>query len=731
MTKNLVTIVKRDGAIELFDIQKIKQSIANAVEQTGVSALELESKLDQFIKTGITTKEIQENIIQHALQLATAQSPEWLDVAGKALAADMWANFDLRKKSFKDIVKYNIQMGAYSKELSMYSDEQLDEIGAIVNNSRDLLHSHSSLVTVKNKYLGKHELNQTMHAVNALRFGQYELPETRMQFVKECYEALSLRKTSLATPFMSNMRQGGNNASCFILAMEDDLTSIFDNIKRAADISKRGGGLGIFIGYLRAKGSSVNGNDNAAGSVTSWCKIINATMVATNQNGKRAGAATVALPLWHADIQDFLDMQSEHGDLRTKSYDIFPQVTVPDLFMQRDKKNAMWTTFCPFEVKQKLGIDVRGLYGDKFEKAYESVEKAFIAGKLKVGSQVKARDLMKIIMRSQFETGLPYMAFIDEMNRRNPNAGNKDSYGIVCANLCCESYSNVMPDTMAHVCSLASVNLANICNLKELASITKLTTKMLEYGLHLTKAPTDITALHLKTFRTIGIGMMGLHDYLAKHHMTYKNLDLISEIAEIIELSAAEESVVLAKRFGTFGAFETSTWKSGKQVNYFKAHSKTRIQQWENLQKNIDKHGIRHSQLTSPAPTTSTSLYQQASATFLPVYSAFFAESNKNGDLLVAAKYLKENPLGYGKTLAKFDAKEIIDIASAIQKFTDTGISMELLFDQNKDNFKAKDLYDAIHYAYESKIKTIYYIRSIKKNATLERAEESCLSCAG
>jgi ribonucleoside-diphosphate reductase alpha chain len=287
-----------------------------------------------------------------------------------------------------------------------------------------------------------------------------------------------------------------------------------------------------------------------------------------------------------------------------------------------------------------------------------------------------------------------------------------------------------MPDDMAHTCSLSSINLANIEDMEELAHVTKMTTKMLEYGLHLTRAPADITAKHIKTFRTIGIGIMGLHDFLAKRRMSYKRLDVIAEIAEVIQLSAAQESVELAKRFGSFEAYDTSTWKTGEQTDYFKGNSKNKKQDWENLQKEIDKYGIRHSQLTSPAPTTSTSIFQEASATFLPVYSAFFAESNKSGDLIVAAKYLKENPIGYGKTLIKFEAKEIIDIASAIQQFTDTGISMELLFNHNNPDFKAKDLWDALHYAHEKKIKTIYYIRSVKKNATLERSEDTCVACS-
>jgi len=460
-----IFITKRDGTKEPYDVSKIKKSIQMASEGLDVNPLELESKFDQFLKPGIKTRDIQLNVIQHAIQLATPSAPDWVNVAGRALAMDEWANFPLRGRSFKEVVHYNINKGLYTKDLlSFYTDDDLEELGACVKMNRDLDYSYASLITAKKKYLGKFELNQYMHLVNAMRFGQLEPVETRLKFVKEVYNALSLRKISLATPFLSNLRKGGNIASCFILAVEDDLDSIFNNIKRVAHISKNGGGLGIFLGYIRAKGSDVNGYPNAAGSVVQWIKIFNDTLVAVNQGGKRSGAGTIALPIWHNDIQDFLDIQTEHGDLRLKAYDIFPQVTIPDIFMERDRNKGPWTTFCPFEVKKKLGIDVRGMYGDDFTAAYLKIEEAAAAGKLAVTRKIdNARDLMKIIMRTQFDTGLPYIAFTDTINEFNPNKNDNNGHvGIPCVNLCTESFSNVKPDELGHVCNLASIVLGNI-----------------------------------------------------------------------------------------------------------------------------------------------------------------------------------------------------------------------------------------------------------------------------
>ncbi len=731
-----IMVEKRDGTKEPYDVSKIKKSIQMAAEGQDVNPLELESKFDQFLKNGIKTRDIQLNVIQHAIQLATPSAPDWVNVAGRALAMDEWANFPLRGKSFREVVHYNVQKGNYTKELiEHYTDVELDELGAAVKMSRDLDYSYASLVTAKKKYLGAFELNQHMHMVNAMRFGQNEPKETRVKFVKEVYNALSARKISLATPFLSNLRKGGNVASCFIIAVEDDLDSIFDNVKRVALISKNGGGLGIYLGNLRAKGSYVNGYANAAGTVVQWVKILNDTLVAVNQGGKRAGAGTIALPIWHNDVMDFLDMQTEHGDPRLKAYDVFPQLTVPDIFMERDEQKGSWVTFCPFEVKNKLGIDVRGLYGEAFTEAYLKIEEAFEAGKLQVARKIEnARDLMKIIMRVQFETGLPYIAFTDTINEVNPNKGDIVPHiGIPNVNLCTESFSNVQPDEMGHVCNLASIVLGNIKDFKELGKISALTTKILDYGISLTNAPDKITEKHNNRYRTIGIGLQGLHDHLAREYLNFKDLDYIREISECVEYHAALASVELAKRFGSFEAYEYSEWKNGNRVNQFKKHASGKYD-WDYLQSQIDQFGMRNSQLTSPAPNTSTSIYMDSSASVLPVYDAFFSEDNKNGTMVVIAKFLKENPLGYGKTFPKHTATEIIDVVAELQKFIDTGCSMELIFDQRKESFNAKDLYDAIHYAWKKKIKAIYYIRTIKNNASIDEArpaEADCVACAG
>lgn len=716
-----INVVKRNGQQEPYDVSKVKQSVAFACEGTDVNPIMLEARLDLFIKDGITSKEIQENIIQHALQLASPEDPQWLYVAGHAFAMNEQHNWFAKGISFKQMVKQGIKSGIYTKDMKAFSDANLDLAEALIDYSRDLKHSYSSLVTSKYKYQNGGELVQHMHVLNALRFSSVEKSGLSL---KETYDVLSNREFSLATPFMSNLRSGGNTASCFIIAPEDSLESLMRVMTNAAQISKSGGGVGVYMGFVRAHGSEVRGRKNSAGSIVNWIKILNDIGVAVDQGGKRAGAIKVSLPSWHNDIDKFLDMQLEHGDHRSRAYDVFPNMICHDIFMERVENAKPWVTFCPHEVKQKLGLDVRGKFCEDFEKLYLEVEEAAYAGKLEVFKiYPDAKALMKQAMRAMFEAGLPDLTFIDEVNRMNPNKGDPLAIGILGPNLCVESFSNVVPDKYSHVCNLGSIVMGNIESMEHLGEVTRKAVRILNAGIELTEHPTPSTRAHNQRYRTIGVGLMGVNDYLAKNYTNYYNTEIAKEIAECVQWNAVCESALLAQKYGSFEAFEHSEWKNGNMIRHYKEHT-TGLYDWDYAQSLIDKYGMCNSQLTSPAPTTSTSIFQDASPSFLPLFDAYYTEDNKTGIMPVAAKFLDLNPLGYALRQSDYEQSQIVDFTSELQKFTDTGLSMEIIFDMNKEGFTAKTVYDTILHAWKKKLKTVYYIRS-------ETVQPSvCLACS-
>jgi ribonucleoside-diphosphate reductase alpha chain len=726
-------VTKRDGRKELFDVNKIKQVIQWAVVDLDVNPLVLESKFDEFIQDGISTDDIQQNIIYHSRILCSPTEPEWSVVAGRLQTMLRWKETQIFEKSFNYYIKEQIKNGIYKHpSISKWTKNEIIKLGEAIVQNRDLNHSYASVLTANKKYLSKNECIQQMFMVNAMIIASVETKENRLDIAKKIYDGLSTRKISLATPWLSNLRQNKNISSCFILQSNDDINSIFDNVKNSALISKNGGGIGLDLSKIRAKGSEINGAKNASKGVLSWSKIFNDVAVAVDQGGKRAGAITINIPIWHRDIEDFLTIQTENGDFREKSFDIFPQIALHDLFMKEVTKEngGIWHTFCPHEIKQVLGFDITELYGKDFASNYRKCITAYNNNKLNNVGVYNAKDFLKEIMKTQFETGLPYLTFIDQINEHNPNSHIGT---IPCANLCTESYSVVKGDELAHTCNLASIVVGRIESNEEMIEMSKLCTRILDNGIQLTNPPIKESKKHNELFRTIGIGIQGLHDYVAKNNLHWKSYKKFQELAELIEFGAIQESIELAKERGKYPAFENSKWDTGEMITHFKKYSSGNVD-WDSIETGLEKHGIRNSQLTSPAPNTSTSIFMDASAGIMPVYSGFYNEDNAVGKFSVFGMYIKENPLSYEATASRQNQDELTKVVSALQKFVDTGISAEYIFDHNKDGFSAKSLYDTIISAWKNKTKAIYYIRTIKKGNNIDDVigiESVCSGCSG
>lgn len=367
----------------------------------------------------------------------------------------------------------------------------------------------------------------------------------------------------------------------------------------------------------------------------------NDTAIAVNQGGRRAGAVTVGVDIWHLDVPEFLEMQAENGDQRRKAYDVFPQLIITDEFMRRVVNKEDWTLVDPFEVSTKLGIELAQLWGKEFEKAYRLIEEK-IGTEITLYKRVNARDLFKTIMRSQVETGMPYLAFKDTINRANPN---KHEGYIPGTNLCCESFSNVSPGKYAHCCNLVSLNLANLKD-NEIERISAVAVRILDNTIDLTIAPFTEAKNHNDKYRTIGVGCMGLADWLAKRQLNYDSLDEINQLFEEMGYWCTQASMELAIERGTYEAFEGSEWSQGKligakPVEWFleNAYKKER---WVKLAEDIKTYGIRNSHITAIAPNTSSSLVQGCTASVLPVYSRFFYDKWAKGTVPIAPPFIHD-----------------------------------------------------------------------------------------
>ena len=736
-----ISVVRRDGSFTPLNITKIRSVVEWATAGYNVNPITLEAGLTTRLRNGVTTREIQDNLIDCALGMCSPEEPEWRYVAGRLHIWSLWKDTQVARGfgygNYVAAVQSQIDAKRYDRAILKYSTEELARAGSWINREWDKDYDYAGAVLLTKRYLLTNELPQEAFLTCALLLAAVEKPEVRLSVARSFYEAIAKRKISLATPILANLRiPNGSLSSCFIIGMDDNLESIFEEITNAARISKNGGGVGVNVSRIRATGSWVMGKDNASGGVIPWIKLLNDTAIAVNQGGRRAGAVTVGLDIWHLDVPEFLEMQAENGDRRRKAYDVFPQLVIVDEFMRRVKNKEMWTLVDPYEVKQQLGIDLAEKWGDGFEAVYATIE-AELDRKITLYKKVDARELFKHIMRSQVETGMPYLAFKDTINRANPN---KHEGYIPGVNLCCESFSNVKPGLEAHCCNLVSLNLANVEE-SEIPEVSRLAVRILDNTIDITKPPFADSKVHNDKYRTIGVGCMGLADWLAKHHLGYSSLPEISSLFEEVAYWCTFASSQLALERGAYAAFAGSEWSKGKllgskTVTEIQARSNN-PERWAQLAERIKTHGIRNSHITAIAPNTSSSLVQGCTASILPVYSKFFYDKWAKGTVPIAPPFIQDCFWFYRENKS-LDQKVVIKAVATMQQWIDTGISMELLFNLNQGVYfpdeperavKAKDIFETLLMAWDEGCKAVYYVRTVQKDDFKEK-NEGCAACA-
>ena len=729
-----------------------RSEIIKVCEGLEIDLQSFENYLDSIYSQNISSEKIQDILINYAVSMTSFEESDWTYLAGKLLMRKtqegVFKNRGFSYGNFYETIKKMVELGVYDSRLKEYGEEEIRELEKEIDISRDMIYDYAGANMFVNRYLLKYsgkifELPQEVFMCIAMLLAINE--ENRVLVAKNFYNALSLKKISLATPILANLRvPNGNLSSCFITAMDDNIESIFYNIDTIAKISKNGGGAGLNISRIRAKNSMVNGYHNASGGVIPWIKIINDTAVAVNQQGRRAGAVTVALDSWHLDIESFLELQTENGDQRGKAYDIYPQVVVSDLFMERIEKNLEWTLLDPYEIRMKYGVELCELYGEEFEKKYLEIEKDRDITLKKV---VKARELFKEIMKTQIETGMPYIFFKDRANLMNHNS----HVGMIGnGNLCMESFSNFSPSRdfkedidensgvrkvnlgEVHTCNLVSLNLAEI-EREELEKNVSIAVRILDNTIDLTKTPIKESDKHNKNYRAIGVGTMGLADYLAREYMIYEESILeIDELFEEIALYSLKSSALLAKERGSYPMFKGSQWDRGvffqKYEKWYLENSKY-SQKWKEVFELVKEYGIRNGELTAVAPNTSTSLLMGSTASVNPTFSRFYIEKNQKGAVPRVVKYLKDRSWFYPE-FKNVDPQTYVKIMGRIGKWTTQGVSMELIFDLNK-NIRAKDIYDTLMTAWKEGCKSVYYIRTIQKSTNIMNEKEECESCSG
>ncbi len=761
LEKNLLRVTKRSGKTEKFSTEKLRKTWERA-------AIGLEEKcpfdelFDIFkitLTDGIETKNILKQLRKSAIDLVTVENINWQIVAGRLYSLEFFGEVARNRGiSFDEIYtsdawfshfKNYCEQDLYSNKFAdAYSDEQILAAGKWLDRDRDFTYIYSTMLAFDRRYLLNpnkilHELPQEMYLAVALFLAIPEKPENRMEVARKIYEVCSKQELSLPTPTLLNARtQFHQLSSCFKLNVDDDLRSIYHSIENMAQISKFGGGVGVYLGHVRSKGSAIRGVKGSSGGVIPWTRVINDTATAVNQLGSRLGAISPTLDIWHRDINDFLNLQTESGDIRSKAFDVFPAVSVPDIFMRRVKAGAEWTLFDPHEVFKITGQKMENLFDIDFEKFYEKCE---IDDRLQLREKISAKDLMKEMLKTAVETGMPYVFFRDTVNRVNPNKHVGNVYSTqLCTEICQNtSESKFVEEVFENekvqiryepgdtvVCNLASINVSKVNTDAKIKEVFPVAMRVLDNVISLNFYPIRESELTAKKYRPVGLGFMGLAEHLACSGISYDSSNAREHVDELFEkfaFATLDASEKLSEERGQYELFPGSEWSKGllfgRDEKWYTENAKT-DRDWSGLISKIKKNGLRFGYHLAPAPNTSTSGVVGTTAGLLPVYKKFFVETNVIAPTVTVAPNLSQQNFWHYKEYQNLDMKDVIDLMARVYKWVDQSVSFEWMM--NPEQTSPADLFSWYIRAWESGIKTVYYLRSMSGDANAV-----CESCSG
>lgn len=726
----------------------IIRGIQNDYDRTHYDIEQLYLKFYSFLKPDFTQKQYLKALIKAAAELTSKESPNWEYIAARFLVyenhLDIQENCAKRQiTSFREKIRILTEEGLYGRYmLENYTADEIDTLESYLDNTRDYLFNYSGLDLILKRYLIHDVDGKNLESVQEMFMGiamHLAIPEkdNKVEFAKALYDILSTLKVTMATPTMSNARKPFHQlSSCFIDTVPDSLDGIYRSIDNFAQVSKHGGGMGLYFGKVRSNGSDIRGFKGVAGGVLRWVRLANDTAVAVDQLGVRQGSVAVYLDAWHKDLPEFLQLKTNNGDDRQKAHDVFPAVSYPDLFWKLAKDNieATWYMFDPHEVEQVMGYALEDSYGEEWErKYYDCVRNPNLSKRT-----MAVKDMVRLIIRSMTETGTPFTFYRDAVNAANPN---KHQGMIYSSNLCTEIMQNMQGietidvttreengDTIVTkqtragdfvVCNLASLVLGNIAleDQDELRRVVSTVVRALDNVIDLNYYPVPYAEITNQKYRAIGLGTSGYHHALVQRGIMFsseEHLEFMDKVYEDINYYAIKASTTIAKEKGSYAYFEGSDWDSGQ---YFAQREYT-APRWNALQKTVHEQGMRNAYLMAIAPTGSTSIIAGTTAGIDPVMKRYFLEEKKGSIIPRVAPGLTTRTFWTYENAHEVDQSWVIRSAGVRQRHIDQGQSINLYI---TTEYTMRQILQLLISGCEEGLKSLYYIRG--KSLEVEECE--------
>lgn len=728
LTNMLVT--KRNGSTEPVSKAKVHRFLSHVSE----------GKTNGLVET--IMKGIPSNISASQLNTYFANTAQ---AAGYGLVAGRIEMMGIRKQTSSSFTQAMMTLpldpGFHTKVLSLQLDDH------ILHNN-DFTYNLFALRTLERSYLMRDEhgdiVERPQYMLMRVAVSLYDTVEE----IVNCYKSLSAKEYTHATPTLFNAGMPkGQYASCFLGCMQDDsILGIFNTVKQCALISKTAGGIGLSISNIRSTGSHIQGAMGKSNGIVPMLRVFNETARYVDQGRRRKGSFAMYLEPWHLDVEAFLNLRKNHGDENSKARDLFTALWVPDLFMQRVMEDKHWTLFCP------KTINLQDYHSEDFNARYVQAEETL------PGRKIKARDLWEKIIRSQIETGTPYIMFKDRVN----SCSNQQHLGTIKgSNLCVEVCEYTSPDEIA-VCTLASVALPSFVKgtfqFDKFGNVVEQVVRHLDRVIDQTYYPLGEAETSNMKHRPMGIGVQGLSDVFQMHDMPFESqeaLDLDGAIFETMYYHALKSSCQLAKEKGPHYSFEGSPASKGILQFDFYGIKPTRYN-WDALKKDIMTHGLRNSLLIALMPTASTAQILGNSEGTDPRTSNLYNRRVLSGEFMVENHVLRSKVNNWGavkkvmmkdygsvknapisekhkavfKNVWEISQKYVIQHAARRQPFVCQSQSMNLhLAEPTMNKVNAM-----LFYAWNAKLKTgMYYLRSRPKVNPVqvnEVEEDVCMSCS-
>jgi len=724
---NGTKVVKRNGKTEPLDLNKLHIMVEEACKDlAGVSASQVEMKSGIQFYDGITTVEIQEILIRSASDLIDLDHPNYQFVAARLLL------FALRKQLFGRMHEYptvkqhilrTVDMGVYDPEiLILYSDEEFDKLETFINHDRDYLFTYAGLRQVVDKYLvqdrSSNELYETPQfmylLIAATIFSKYP-KETRLDYVKKYYDAISKHKINIPTPIMAGVRTPLRQfASCVLVDVDDSLNSIFSSDMAIGRYVSQRAGIGINAGRIRGINSKIRGGEVSHTGVIPFLKKFESTVRCCTQNGIRGGSATVHFPIWHQEIEDIIVLKNNKGteDNRVRKLDYSIQIS--KLFYERFIRNEEISLFSPHAVP--------GLYDafgtDGFDELYVRYEQDESIPRKTIGAQELFLDLLK----ERAETGRLYIMNIDHCNSHSSFMDK-----VEMSNLCQEITLPTKPiehidgDGEIALCILSAINVGKLKSNDELESLCDLAVRSLDELIDFQGYPVRAAEISTKARRSLGVGFIGLAHYLAKHGHNYNDSvawKLVHDLTEAFQYHLIKATVRLAREKGpceyshrtkyAHGILPIDTYK--KDVDEIVPNDLK--YDWESLRVRIKKYGVRNSTLSAQMPSESSSVVSNATNGIEPPRGYLSIKKSKKGPLKQIVPQFQTLKNNYTLLWDMPSNRGYINIVAVMQKFFDQAISGNWSY--NPENYPdnevpvsimAQDLLTCWKYGW----KTVYY----------------------